>query len=305
MDDAIDAVERVVDASRLRKDSRARKRTSSGSETASRPSCTCASRLSSTTTSSPRERSSRTRCVPMNPAPPVTSVFTYTQLADAEGGRQLADDRRSQSERRVRDALTTHTGRTAVALRAREELAFGGGQGLVTASAGVPGWSAPYSSLSSFVSAAAPAASGDTTWTLAGTGVATDSGDGGQAREAAINQPRSVFPTAIGRLCLGRAVVEQGPHRRRRRHHRHTRGHRHWRASAATAAGAGGRPELRPRRRADAGRRLPTRRHAEQPDPKDLGKWSRYDGCRQRQRRDTRVTVGRRPPPRSTIREAS
>ena len=45
------------------------------------PSCTCASRLSSTTTSSPRSRSVATRCEPMNPAPPVTSVFTHTQLA--------------------------------------------------------------------------------------------------------------------------------------------------------------------------------------------------------------------------------
>ena len=42
------------------------------------------------------------------------------------------------------------------------------------------------------------AAGSDTTWTLAGTGEAVDSGDGGQAREAAINQPRSVFPTANG-----------------------------------------------------------------------------------------------------------
>ena len=33
---------------------------------------------------------------------------------------------------------------------------------------------------------------------LAGTGAAADSGDGGQAREAAINQPRSVFATASG-----------------------------------------------------------------------------------------------------------
>ena len=35
-------------------------------------------------------------------------------------------------------------------------------------------------------------------WTLAGTGAAADSGDGGQAREAAINQPRSIFATAGG-----------------------------------------------------------------------------------------------------------
>lgn len=39
---------------------------------------------------------------------------------------------------------------------------------------------------------AGAAAPGDTTWTLVGTGVAADSGDGDQAREAAINQPRSV-----------------------------------------------------------------------------------------------------------------
>ena len=38
----------------------------------------------------------------------------------------------------------------------------------------------------------AAASSPDTTWTLAGTGVAADSGDGGHAREAAINQPRSI-----------------------------------------------------------------------------------------------------------------
>ena len=42
------------------------------------------------------------------------------------------------------------------------------------------------------------AANGDTTWTLAGTGAAADTGDGGQAREAAINQPRSIFATATG-----------------------------------------------------------------------------------------------------------
>ena len=41
------------------------------------------------------------------------------------------------------------------------------------------------------LSTGAAASSTDTTWTLAGTGVAADSGDGGQAREAAINQPRS------------------------------------------------------------------------------------------------------------------
>ncbi|HEX6657591.1 MAG TPA: hypothetical protein VF065_05890, partial [Ilumatobacter sp.] len=47
---------------------------------------------------------------------------------------------------------------------------------------------------------AAPATgeSGDTTWTLAGTGIVGDSGDGGQAREAEINQPRSIFATATG-----------------------------------------------------------------------------------------------------------
>src|SRR5581483_4756305 len=35
-------------------------------------------------------------------------------------------------------------------------------------------------------------------WTAVGTGVRGDSGDGGQAREADINQPRSVFPTPDG-----------------------------------------------------------------------------------------------------------
>src|SRR4051794_8178485 len=42
------------------------------------------------------------------------------------------------------------------------------------------------------------AANGDTTWTLTGTGAAVDTGDGGQAREASINQPRSIFATAGG-----------------------------------------------------------------------------------------------------------
>jgi hypothetical protein len=46
--------------------------------------------------------------------------------------------------------------------------------------------------------APAPGSGGDTTWTLTGTGAATDVGDGGQAREAGINQPRSVFATAQG-----------------------------------------------------------------------------------------------------------
>src|SRR5207247_2304873 len=35
-------------------------------------------------------------------------------------------------------------------------------------------------------------------WTLAGTGPQTDTGDGGQGTEAAINQPRSVFATPDG-----------------------------------------------------------------------------------------------------------
>jgi hypothetical protein len=49
------------------------------------------------------------------------------------------------------------------------------------------------------VSAGSPRSlAGSTAWTLAGTGVQGDSGDGGQAREAAINQPRSVFPTQDG-----------------------------------------------------------------------------------------------------------
>jgi hypothetical protein len=39
------------------------------------PPWTCSSRLSSTTTSSPRSTSARTRCEPMKPAPPVTSVL--------------------------------------------------------------------------------------------------------------------------------------------------------------------------------------------------------------------------------------
>src|SRR5512132_748616 len=39
---------------------------------------------------------------------------------------------------------------------------------------------------------AAAVSSGGTTWTVAGTGVMGDDGDGGQARAAAINQPRSV-----------------------------------------------------------------------------------------------------------------
>lgn len=42
------------------------------------------------------------------------------------------------------------------------------------------------------LAAPAGAASDDTVWTLAGTGAEADSGDGGQAREAAINQPRAV-----------------------------------------------------------------------------------------------------------------
>ncbi|MCP9485244.1 MAG: hypothetical protein MSC30_05260 [Gaiellaceae bacterium MAG52_C11] len=54
--------------------------------------------------------------------------------------------------------------------------------------------------LAVFLLGAFPAlgAAGDTTWTLAGTGVAADSGDGGQAREADINRPRSIFTTAAG-----------------------------------------------------------------------------------------------------------
>jgi hypothetical protein len=39
---------------------------------------------------------------------------------------------------------------------------------------------------------AAASAAGDTTWTVVGTGVRADTGDGGQARAAAINQPRAV-----------------------------------------------------------------------------------------------------------------
>ena len=44
----------------------------------------------------------------------------------------------------------------------------------------------------------AGAINGTTIWTLAGDGTAADTGDGGQAREASINQPRSVFPLPGG-----------------------------------------------------------------------------------------------------------
>ena len=46
--------------------------------------------------------------------------------------------------------------------------------------------------------AVAAVSSGGTTWTVAGTGVLGDDGDGGQARAAAINQPRSVSWTPEG-----------------------------------------------------------------------------------------------------------
>jgi concanavalin A-like lectin/glucanase superfamily protein len=60
------------------------------------------------------------------------------------------------------------------------------------------GWSCAIVAAALLVVGSAPAAAGDTTWTLAGTGAAADSGDGGQAREAAINQPRSIFATPTG-----------------------------------------------------------------------------------------------------------
>ena len=44
----------------------------------------------------------------------------------------------------------------------------------------------------------AAASSGDTTWTVAGTGVLGDTGDGDHARAAAINQPRSVSSISDG-----------------------------------------------------------------------------------------------------------
>jgi hypothetical protein len=47
-------------------------------------------------------------------------------------------------------------------------------------------------------SGSAGAINGTTIWTLAGDGVAADTGDGGQAREASINQPRSIFPLPGG-----------------------------------------------------------------------------------------------------------
>ena len=84
------------------------------------------------------------------------------------------------------------------------------------------------------------AAGGDTTWTLAGTGEAADSGDGGQAREAAINQPRSIFPTASGGYVWAEPWSNKVRDRRERRRHRHTRGHGRGRVCgrrrAATAA---------------------------------------------------------------------
>ena len=79
-------------------------------------------------------------------------------------------------------------------------------------------------------------AAGDTTWTLAGTGAAADSGDGGQAREAAINQPQKRLRHLERRLRLGRAVVEPGPDRRRERRDHDARGHREPQAPAATGA---------------------------------------------------------------------
>lgn len=45
------------------------------------------------------------------------------------------------------------------------------------------------------------AASSETIWTVAGTGVLADTGDGGHARGAAINQPRAVSATADGRFA--------------------------------------------------------------------------------------------------------
>ena len=60
------------------------------------------------------------------------------------------------------------------------------------------GWWCVVVAAALFCVGSSTAANNDTTWTLAGTGVAADTGDGGQAREAAINQPRSVFATATG-----------------------------------------------------------------------------------------------------------
>jgi hypothetical protein len=52
--------------------------------------------------------------------------------------------------------------------------------------------------LLALATAAAAVSSGGTTWTVAGTGVMGDDGDGGQARAAAIDQPRSVSWTPGG-----------------------------------------------------------------------------------------------------------
>jgi hypothetical protein len=50
---------------------------------------------------------------------------------------------------------------------------------------------------------AAPLAPAPVSWTVAGTGVAGDAGDGGQAREAEVNLPRSVSVTADGGVVWG------------------------------------------------------------------------------------------------------
>ena len=67
-------------------------------------------------------------------------------------------------------------------------------------------------SLSSLATATAAASAGyadPTTWTVVGTGALADSGDGGHAREAAINQPRAVSALPDG----GFAWAEPYAHR--------------------------------------------------------------------------------------------
>ena len=68
----------------------------------------------------------------------------------------------------------------------------------------------------------------DTITTIAGTGTAGSSGDGGQATSAQLNRPRGVAVDAQGNVYVADESSQPGP-QGERRDHQHRRRHRHGR----------------------------------------------------------------------------